>query len=250
MTSLPEGFFDRPFAHRALHGPGRPENSREALKAAVDQGYGIEIDVQHSMDGAAVVFHDYGLDRLTGTKGTVQRTTAHDLNQIGLLGGPTGAPTLAEALEIVNGAVPLVIEIKDQDGAMGPSVGALESAVARELGGYQGAVAVMSFNPHSVCAMAEFAPQVPRGIVTCAYDAADWPLIPATRRGELALIPDYDRAGASFISHDASDLASPIVAELRAAGTPVLCWTIRSQQAADEALTIADQITFEGYEPA
>jgi len=250
MTPLPTSFLELPFAHRALHGPGRPENSREAITAAVEAGYGIEIDVQHTTDGVAVVFHDYGLERLTGQKGTVQTTTARDLDRIGLLGGPTGAPTLAEVLEIVSGSVPLVIEIKDQDGAMGPGIGALESAVARDLSGYPGPVAAMSFNPHSVYAMADLAPAVPRGLVTCAYDPADWPLIPATRRGELAVMPDYDRVGAAFISHDATDLGSPVVADRRSRGTPILCWTIRSKEAADTALAIADQVTFEGYLPA
>ncbi|MEM1301811.1 MAG: glycerophosphodiester phosphodiesterase family protein [Pseudomonadota bacterium] len=250
MTALPPAFLDRPFAHRGLHGDGRPENSREAILAAVEGGFGIEIDIQHTADSVAVVFHDYGLERLTGQKGTVQTTSARDLDHIGLLGGPTGAPTLAEALELIQGATPLLIEIKDQDGAMGPSVGALEAAVARDLSGYPGTVAVMSFNPHSVNAMAQLAPDIPRGIVTCAYDPADWPLVPATRRGELAVIPDYDRVGATFISHHVRDLTSPVVAERRAAGTPVLCWTVKSPEAADRALNIADQITFEGYLPA
>ena len=249
MVPLPTDFFAQPFAHRALHGPGRPENSREAIEAAVEGGFAIEIDVQLTHDTQAVVFHDYGLDRLTGTKGTVQTTTAFDLGKRGLLGGPSGAPSLAEALEIVNGRVPLVIEIKDQDGAMGPGVGALEAQVARDIGGYRGPVAVMSFNPHSVAAMAELSPNTSRGLVTCAYTAEDWPLLSATRRTELARIPDFDRVEAAFISHHAADLGSPYVAELRTKNVPVLTWTIRDQDAADEALKIASQITFEGYLP-
>ncbi|WP_147126772.1 glycerophosphodiester phosphodiesterase family protein [Shimia ponticola] len=250
MTGLPSGFLDRPFAHRGLHGPGRPENSREAIMAAIDAGFGIEIDVQRSADGHAMVFHDYGLTRLTGAKGTVQTTTADELDAIGLLGGPTGAPKLPEVLSLIDGQVPLVIEIKDQDGAMGPNVGPLEYMVARNLADYRGPVAVMSFNPHSMQAMADLAPDIPRGLVTCGYDASEWPLIPAQRREELAQIPDYDRIGACFISHDAKDLGAQEVAARKALGTPVLCWTIRSPKAADDALEVADQITFEGYLPA
>ena len=88
--SLPDGFLDRPFAHRALHGAGRPENSLSAVRAAVEAGYGIEIDVQLSRDGAAMVFHDYALDRLTGERGPVRMRSAAELNSIGP-GGASGA---------------------------------------------------------------------------------------------------------------------------------------------------------------
>ncbi|MEO0487850.1 MAG: glycerophosphodiester phosphodiesterase family protein [Pseudomonadota bacterium] len=249
--TLPAGFFDRPFAHRALHGPGRPENSREAILAAVEAGFGIEVDVQRTADGQAVVFHDYGLKRLTGTDGTVQTTDADALARIPLLGGPTGAPPLDEVLTLVAGRVPLVIEIKDQDGAMGPNVGALEAEVAQAIAGYTGPLAVMSFNPHSVARMAELAPDVPRGIVTCAFTLKSWPVVPTPRRLELAGIPDFDRVGACFISHDHRSLgSSKAVARLKAQGVPVLCWTIRSEDEARAARQVADQITFEGYMPA
>ena len=250
MTPLPAGFLDRPFAHRALHGPSCPENSREAILAATQAGFGIEIDVQLTADHMAVVFHDYALKRLTGQAGTVQTTDPPTLAGYGLVGGDSGAPTLAEALELIEGRVPLVVEIKDQDGAMGPGIGALEALVARDLAGYGGPVAVMSFNPHSVAAMAELVPQVPRGIVTAPWDSAAWSPMPAARRHELAQVTDYDRVGAAFISHQQDDLRSEAVAEARAKGAAILCWTVRSQAVADQALTIADQITFEGYLPA
>ncbi|MEM9438531.1 MAG: glycerophosphodiester phosphodiesterase family protein [Pseudomonadota bacterium] len=248
--TLPPGFFDKPFAHRALHGQGAPENSAEAILAAVEAGYGIEIDVQLSQDGAAMVFHDYGLERLTGQPGTVQTISAAELSSLPLLGGETGAPTLREALTIVSGRVPLVIEIKDQDGAMGPNVGRLARAVAEALKAYDGLVAVMSFNPHAVAAMADLAPNIPRGLTTCDFSQADWPVLKAARRKELAQIRDFDRVGASFISHDSRALRDAPVAALKAKGTAILTWTIKSQAEAHAALEVADQITFEGYTPA
>ncbi len=145
--------------------------------------------------------------------------------------------------------MPLLIEIKDQDGALGPDVGLLEAATARDLHEYRGPVAVMSFNPHSVARMAELAPQMPRGLITCGFDAEDWPDVPAATRDALRAIPDYERTGASFISHDATDLARPRVAELAAQGAQILCWTIRSPQAEAEARRIAENVTFEGYTP-
>lgn len=252
MTALPDGFLRVPLAHRAYHdvSAGRPENSRAAIRAAVAAGYGIECDVQLSSDGVAMVFHDYDLGRLTAQKGPVAQQTARALGAIPLLGADDGIPTLAEVLGIVAGQVPLLIEIKDQDGAMGANIGPLEAAVAGALEGYAGPVAVMSFNPHSVSEMARLAPETPRGLTTCAYDADDWPLLNATVRTLLARIPDYDRVGASFISHDARDLTSDVVADLKAKGTPVLCWTIRSPEAETKAREVADNVTFEGYAAA
>lgn len=250
MTSprLPQSFVSTPFAHRALHdvADGRPENSRAAIRAAIAAGYGIEIDVQLSGDGAAMVFHDYHLERLTDVQGAVQLLTADALKATPLRGGNEGIPDLPEVLRIVAGQVPLLIELKDQDGAMGPRVGALERATAQALMGYAGDVAVMSFNPHSVAAMQVLAPDVPRGLTTSAYRPDDWPLseeICAILRG----IHDYDRVGATFISHEVDDLERARVTELKKAGAVVNCWTVRSAAQEAVARQVADTITFEGY---
>jgi len=246
---LPDAFIARPFAHRALHdlASGRPENSIEAISAAIGAGYGIEIDLQLSADGVPVVFHDYDLARLTGQSGPVAQRRAADLAAIRLSGGQSGIPSLPDVLDHVGGRVPLLIEVKDQDGAMGPDVGRLERAAAQLLSAYSGPVAVMSFNPHSVAVLAEFLPQVPRGIVTESYSAESTPTLPGPVRDRLREIPDYDRVGARFISHEAADLGRPRVAELKQAGAAILCWTVRSPEAEARARKVADQVTFEGY---
>ena len=246
---LPDGFLTVPIAHRALHdrAAGRPENSRAAVRAAIAAGYGIEIDIQPSSDMVPMVFHDYDLRRLTGESGRIRARTAADLQAIRLMDGDEGIPTLAEILAIVAGQVPLLIEVKDQDGGMGAAVGPLEKAVVKDLTGYDGAVALMSFNPHSVAALASHAPGLARGITTSAYRPQDWPLLPAAMCDRLRAIPDVDRTGASFISHEAADLGSSRVAELKAQGIAVLCWTIRSLQAETEARRIAQNVTFESY---
>jgi glycerophosphoryl diester phosphodiesterase len=248
--SLPPAFLARPIAHRALHGPGRPENSLAAVRAAVEAGYGIEIDVQLTQDGEALVFHDEDLARLTGARGLVRERRLRDMATIRLSGSDTGEtpPPLKAVLAAVAGRVPLLIEIKDQDGALGEDVGELEAAVARALEGYSGPVAVMSFNPHSVAAMQALAPDVPRGLTTDPFEAEDWP-VAEDRRRHLAAIADYERVGACFISHNHRDLARPRVAELRKGGAAVLCWTIRSPQEEAAARRYADNVTFEGYLP-
>ncbi len=246
---LPPVFLRAPIAHRGLHDGehGIPENSRAAFRAAIAGGYGIELDVQMSSDGKAIVFHDYGLSRLTGADGMLRDKTAEDLSRIPLLANGEGIPTLAEVLALVAGRAPLLIEIKDQDGEMGPDTGQLEVSTARDLQGYHGPVALMSFNPHSVAALAAAAPGIPRGLTTCAYDPADWPELPAATCDELRGIPDYDRTGSSFISHQGNDLGNARVAELKSSGAAILCWTIRSAAQEAEARRVADNVTFEGY---
>ncbi len=250
MTPLAQPFLDIPIAHRAYHdgAAGRPENSLAAVRAAIAAGYGIEIDLQPSADGQAMVFHDYHLDRMTPRKGPVRLCTAAELGRVMLNGADEGIPTLAEVLSLVDGRVPVLIELKDQDGAMGPDIGVLEQAVTDVLAGYDGLAAVMSFNPHSAALLAHHLPDRAVGLTTCAYHADDWPLLPPGVRTRLAGLTDADHL--AFISHLARDLDNPRVTELKAGGMPVLCWTIRSPEDETRARRIADNITFEGYAAA
>jgi glycerophosphoryl diester phosphodiesterase len=249
---LPAAFLTAPLAHRAYHdrGLGRPENSRGAIMAAITAGYGIEIDLQLSSDGVALVFHDEALDRLTTRTGLIKHHTAAELTQIKLRDSEETIPTLAEILALVAGRTALLIEIKDQTDTMSDTDGRLEAATAVQLAPYQGPAAVMSFNPHSIAHIARLAPQIPRGLTTSAYDPTDWaPLTPATC-DRLRDIRDYDRTLSSFISHQAADLNRPRVAELKSQGASILCWTIRSPAAEAEARRIAQNITFETYAAA
>ena len=251
MRWLTQEFLRIPLAHRGLHdvSAGRPENSRAGIRAAVAAGYGLEIDLQLSSDGHAMVFHDYDLTRLTGTSGALRLRAAEELTRLPLTGSDEGIPTLREVLKLVGGRVPLLIEVKDQDGAMGTDVGPLERATANAIADYEGPVAVMSFNPNSVAELARWAPDVARGLVTCEFDP-QIEALPEDVCDHLREIPDYDRVGATFISHDVIDLNRPRVAALHEAGANVLCWTIRSREQEEYARKVAENITFEGYLPA
>ncbi len=250
--ALPPAFLAAPIAHRALHdaGSARPENSAAAVRAAVAAGYGIEIDLQLSADGQAMVFHDDTLERLTGADGPVAARPAAALQALPLKGGGgEGMPTLPQVLDLVAGRVALLIEMKDQGTRAG-----LEEATAAALRGYAGPVAVMSFNPGMVAAMARLAPKVPRGLTTCAFGPDDFPNPdgdPAREalRHRLAAIADFGATGSAFISHDRRDLDRPRVADLKAQGVPVLCWTVRSPDQERDARRVAQNITFERYLP-
>ena len=246
---LPPGLLRLPIAHRALHdrAAGRIENSPAAIRAAIGHGYAIEIDLQLSRDGVPMVFHDEDLDRLTDETGPVAARSAAELQAIRLKDGTDTIPTLEEVLALVAGRVPLLIELKDQSLVMGPTDGRLEAATPAALKGYKGEVALMSFNPACIHHLARLAPDIPRGLTTAAYDPESWHPMPPGMCAHFRAIPDYDPTLSSFISHEAADLSSPRVAELKAQGAEILCWTIRSPVEEALARKVARNVTFEGY---
>ena len=237
-------FLRLPIAHRGLHSDGVPENSMAAFRAAIAAGYGIECDIQAAADGTPIVFHDDELPRLTGANGLVRALGMDAISMLRIMGTDEAVPTLADVLAFVAGRVPLLIEIKDQSLRATDDIGDLSARVAELVADYQGPVAVMSFNPHSVLG---FPDSVPVGLTTCGYDPDDWAMLDDASRAHLAAIADFDRVGASFISHDRKDLDNPAVAALKARGVPVLAWTIRSPDEEAEARRVADNITFEDY---
>lgn len=249
MTRLPPAFLTRPIAHRGYHNKaeGVIENSPSAFAAAIAAGYPIELDLELSRDGVPMVFHDDTLERLTAETGAVRDRDAAELETFTLKGGTDRIPTLARVLKQVDGAVPLLIELKDQHGAMGETDGTLERAALDVLKSYEGQFALMSFNPSMVAKVAKLSPDTPRGIIGCAWRKIDEPHVPVDRRAELATIPGFKEIDADFLSHDHTDLDSPRVEQLKAQGVPILCWTIRSPEQERQARKIADNITFEGY---
>lgn len=248
--SLPDAFIARPITHRGLHDvtQGRAENSPKAFAAAMEHGYGIELDLQLSSDHVPMVFHDYDLGRLTDTTGAVAQRTAVELGQIPLKHDGDGIPTLADVLDQVAGRVPLVIEIKDQDGALGTNLGPMGASITNLLRNYRGDVAVMSFNPHAVAEMKDLLPDVPRGIVSGPFRAKNWPTLSEETRKRARRMPDYGATKCSFVSYRDTHLNHPRIAYLKEKkNATILCWTVKSPEAEAEARKIADNITFEGY---
>jgi glycerophosphoryl diester phosphodiesterase len=223
----------RRFAHRGLHGPDRIENSRAAFAAAIAAGHGIELDVQASRDGEAMVFHDARLERLTGEAGPVAARPAAALARIPLNGSDETIPTLGEVLALVAGRAPLLIELK----APGLRAAPLCRSVARALADYDGPAAVMSFNPLAVRWFARHAPDRLRGLVVTEGKRPRKGL--ARRLGALAL------ARPDFLAWDVRDLPSRLAAALRARGRPLLTWTCRDARTRAAAAAHADQMIYE-----
>jgi glycerophosphoryl diester phosphodiesterase len=223
-----------PFAHRGLHGAGRVENSRAAFGAAIAAGHGIELDVQLSRDGEAMVFHDYQLDRLTGAAGDVAARTAAQLAAIPLSGTEETIPPLREVLQLVGGRVPVLIELKAPD----RNVARLCLAVFRALEGYRGPVGVMSFNPEVARWFAGQAPKVLRGLVVTERGKKGV-------RGRLERSFALWRSRAQFVACDIRDLPSRFARKRRKKGVPVFTWTVRGEIDRSRAAQHADQIIYE-----
>ncbi len=159
--------FDKPniapfltdYAHRGLfNNKNLPENSLGAFENAVRHGFAIELDLQLSSDGEVMVFHDYTLDRVCGVKGKLAKHTAKQLSQCHLLGTQYTIPTFAEVLKLVDGRVPLLIELKGED-----INDDLCWKVAPMLDAYEGDYCVESFNPFLLQWFKKHRPEVARG---------------------------------------------------------------------------------------
>ena len=154
--------FLRPYAHRGLWNDLLPENSLGAFRAAAERGFAIELDIQLSRDGVVMVFHDYTLDRVCGRAGKVCDLTAAELGNISLCGVENEhIPTLREVLEVVDGRVPLLIELKGESGDT-----SLVPAALKTLEGYHGLWCMESFNPLLLRAVKKQAPHVVRGLLS------------------------------------------------------------------------------------
>jgi len=218
-----------------MHGAGRVENSPSAFRAAIAAGLGIECDVQLTADDAALVFHDWDLDRLTAKQGPVRGRTLEMLSQIRLHGGEP-IWTLPELLAEVGGRVPLLVEIKSRSEMPWDR---LCRAVARAFAAYAGPVAAMSFDPNVVRWFATGAPEVVRGLVITENGQ------PGAFAVSHAILAN-SVARAEFIAFDVRDLPSPLAATLRAKGLPVLTWTVRDEATLAAAREFADAPIAEG----
>lgn len=229
------------YAHRGLHGPGLPENSPAAFAAAMARGMGIECDVQRSQDGRAMVFHDATLDRMTGESGRVDGVSAAQLGTIQIAGGNDTIPSLRQMLDQIDGKVPVLIEVKSSRQKAGSRgrVSSLCLAVRRELEGYQGQAAVMSFDPRVVRWFAEHSPMTVRGLVASEEDAK-------TLAGMVRRRLSLWHARPDFLAYDIRDLPSRFPLAQRKRGLPLLTWTVRSAEHRERAAEYTDGPIAEG----
>ncbi len=234
-----------PIAHRGLHDQTSniPENSLAAFRGAIDAGYAIELDLQPSRDGEAVVFHDEELARMTGTIGRVCERLASDLNRLQLQGTLERIPLLSEVLSLVAGRVPLLIELK----TLSRKVGLLEARTASLLANYTGPVAIQSFNPYSVRWFRDHAPDIPRGLLSSRFRRTAQQNLPWRTRFTLRHLLMAPIVRPQFIGYDIRALPALAPALARRLGLPLLAWTVASADDRQKSARLADNIIFEGF---
>ena len=150
------------YAHRGLHSEGIPENSMAAFRAALDHGYGIELDVHLLKDGNLAVMHDSLLNRTTGQAGRIEDLTTEDLKNYRLEGTEETIPEFMDVLTLYNGKAPLIIELKPTDG----NHAALTEAACNMMKTYKGPYCMESFDPRCVAWLHKNRPDIIRGQLT------------------------------------------------------------------------------------
>lgn len=224
------------YAHRGLHGEGRVENSPAAFRAAVAAGLGIECDIQRSADDFPMVFHDWDFARLIGRPDRAAALTAAEWQSLRYLESEDAPLSLPELLAIVGGKVPLLIEIKSRKGY---DVETSCLRVVDALAGYSGLHAVMSFDPRVSRWLRTHSPATVRGLVMREDAKGDTQSALTRHLAFWAAKPD-------FLAYHVHALPNPMVASARAAGMPVLTWTVNSPDLRERAHHHADAPIAEG----
>nr|WP_274706922.1 glycerophosphodiester phosphodiesterase [Allorhizobium sonneratiae] len=210
------------------------ENTLSAAARAIEAGFAIECDLQYTTDSVPVVFHDDDLQRLCGIPGDVRAKTAAELKLLSIGGTKDKVPRLKDLLDLVRGQVPLIIELK---GRKDDDEGFVED-VLEALSGYQGKVALMSFDHHLLKELKALNCPYPVGLTAEGVN-------PET----FFAHDEAMQYGLDFISYCVAHLPNSFIEAQRAKNIPVITWTVRDEIMRKHTYTYADQMTFEGFDP-
>ena len=237
-----ERLFEPAIAHRGLWSPdGPPENSLGAFQAACAAGYGIELDVQLSADGEAMVFHDDDRERMTGAPGRLSDRTTTELSELRLKGTDERIPTLAETLALVGRRAMVHIELKTPYGRVGP----LEQRTHEIIIDHAGPICVIGFNPYSHAWFAERFPGVMRGLDSYSYKRA--PHLSEAQRVSFARLEHVAIARPHFLALGLDMLPSQQANGYRIEGLPIVAWTVREPAQWEAIRDGCDNLIFEGF---
>ncbi len=231
-------------AHRGLHDDERPENSLAAFQNAIDKGYAIELDVREIADGTIVVFHDDTLGRMTGADGFINNYTYDDIKDLTLASSKEHIPTFEETLALINGQVPVLVEIKNY-GKVG-----FEKNVWKILSKYKGEYAVQSFNPYSLEWFKLNAPHVTRGQLACFFksdNTKDYNVGFFKRFVLKRMLLNKRVSEPHFISYQVEDVPNRYVKKYK--DLPLLVWAVRNEETYNRVKKYVDNIIFDGFIP-
>lgn len=229
----------QPIAHRGLHkGPTIPENSLAAFEAAIHHHHPIELDIQFMSDDNIAVFHDDNLERITGVKGKISEQTAETIKKLRLLDTNQFIPLLEDALSLIDGKVPILVEIKNTG-----SAGKFEQVLLKKLQFYRGELAIQSFNPYSLAWFVKNAPHITRGQLSTNF--YNQPL-PWYNQVLLTNLMFNWLSKPNFIAYDIRFLPNiPTQIAKHIFSLPIIAWTIRSEAELTQSRQYADNVIFE-----
>lgn len=251
MSADLSAIFARPIAHRGFHSAddGIIENTPSAIRRAVAHDFAIEVDVQETADGEALVYHDYTLDRLAEGSGRVIAQSSEDLCRIHMKTGTDRLWLLKDLFGEVAGKVPLVIEIKSlmQRDAQADFV----CRVCDQVAAYDGPVCIKSFDPDMLSVARGHRPDVLRGIVADgAEPGPQYARYSRVDRFILRHMLHAPRTRPHFVSYAVNDLPKAGPAVLHSLfKLPMMCWTVRTREQREKAERHGAQIVFEGFDP-
>ena len=210
------------YAHRGLWNAERPENSMSAFRAAKELGFGIETDVQLTKDKIPVLFHDDTLTRVCGAEKKVSELTYDELQAYSLSGTDEKIPTLTEFLELIDGRVPLLIELK------GVTLDTeLCDVIAPMLDSYTGEFVVESFNPFLLKRMKELRPSIARGQLVTSLNKRKMKEQSAIKNYALAAMLTNFLSRPNFIAYDMNyPKTLAIFVTTKLFGAPKCVWTV------------------------
>jgi glycerophosphoryl diester phosphodiesterase len=232
------------YAHRGLHDnqTGVPENSLASFKKAVELGFGMELDVQLTKDGQLVVFHDNTLKRMCGADVCLSEQTFAETQKYTLLGTEERIPLFSKVLELVNGHVPLIVEIKHYG-----SVSRTAKETNAMLSRYKGPYCVESFHPLAMRWFKKNASQVIRGQLASGVITRE---SPTYQQAALKYLLVNVLSRPDFVSYDIRDDKNASIFLLRNLFRPLwVAWTVRTPQEQAKAQQKYDLQIFEGFIP-
>lgn len=236
----------RDYAHRGFfdNDDGVPENSVAAFKYAVLGNFGIELDLQLTADGRVVVFHDYSLKRMCGADVKLSSLTLAELNQYRLLDTEYRIPTFEEVLKLVDGKVPLLIELKGENGNT-----AICDIVAEMLDAYEGAYSVESFNPLLLRWFKKKRPEIRRGQLVTKLPCLKRHNFFRNLLRNCMLTNCLSRP--DFIAVNEKCLrAFPITLCTSLFGIKLFVWTVKTKEHLEINRENGDCSIFEGFDPS
>ena len=232
------------YAHRGLHDENLPENSMAAFRAALKNGYGIELDIHLMKDRKLAVIHDTSLLRTAGVDVKITDLTTEDLPNYPLANGEL-IPTFDQVLELFAGKAPLIIELKDD----GNSKALVDTAV-KAMEGYEGAYCMESFHPQCVYELKKHHPQVIRGQLVMDYFKEEKSKLHPLLKWAVTYQAENFATQPDFISYRYSDRKNPSNWITRKFwGLQGVTWTLKSQEEFDTAVSEGYLPIFEGFRP-